>query len=68
MMYRVTTYLDSFPIVTLPIIEADGAIKDISDTFGAIPSTATKRVDGTNFSVYFVNSIFLPTLSNVALY
>jgi hypothetical protein len=60
-------YLDSCPIVTFPITEADGATKEASERVGATPSTATNRVDGTSFSVYFVTSILFPALSNADL-
>lgn len=61
------TYLEPFPIDTLPITDADGATKHSLDTVGPTPSTATKRVDGTSFSVYLVISIPLPALSNADL-
>jgi hypothetical protein len=55
-------------MVTSPTTEAEGATKvAFSDTEGARPSTATKRVEGTNFSEYLVISIPLPTLSRAAL-
>jgi hypothetical protein len=54
-------------MVTSPITDAEGATKLISDTLGATPSTATNLVLGTSFSVYFVTSIFFPTLSSVDL-
>lgn len=61
------TYLDSFPMVTSPITDADGATKLISDTFGAIPLTATNLVLGTSRSVYFVSSMVLPKPSSAVL-
>lgn len=49
--------------------EADGATKLFApDTAGATPSTATKRVEGTNFSVYFATSIPAPIPSSIALH
>lgn len=61
-------YLDSFPIVTSPITDAEGATKLISETLGATPSTATNLVLGTSFSVYLVTSILFPTLSRADLH
>uniref|UniRef100_A0A7S2Y6K5 Uncharacterized protein n=1 Tax=Entomoneis paludosa TaxID=265537 RepID=A0A7S2Y6K5_9STRA len=52
-----------FPMVTSPITEAEGATKHSSETFGTTSSKATKRVEGTNFSEYFVTSIPFPALS-----
>ena len=37
------------------------------DTVGATPSTATNRVDGTSFSVYFATSSLDPRLSSEPL-
>jgi hypothetical protein len=63
------THLELFPIVTSPTTEADGATKvALSETWGATPSTATKRVEGTKVSVYFVISILLPIVSIAALH
>ena len=62
------SYLECSPIDTLPITEADGATKLLGPvTEGATPSTATNRVDGTNFSVYFATSILDPMASSFAL-
>jgi hypothetical protein len=64
----INTYLEAFPIVTSPITAAEGATKaPLSDIFGTIPSTATKRVDGTSFSVYLVISKPFPMLSKAEL-
>lgn len=61
-------YLEFFPIVTSPITLAEGAINAAdSDTLGAIPFTATNRVDGTSRSEYFKTSIELPNLSKLCL-
>jgi hypothetical protein len=62
------TYLELDPSVTSPITDADGATKvAVSDTVGATPSTATKRVDGTNRSVYLATSILAPMSSKMVL-
>lgn len=60
-------YLDPFPILTFPITEAEGATKHSAETVGPIPSTATKRVEGTSFSVYLVISIPFPAPSSADL-
>ena len=53
---------------TSPITDAEGAIKLLAPwTEGAMPSTETNRVDGTNFSLYFVTSRLVPKPSRVAL-
>lgn len=55
-------------MVTSPITDAFGATKlVVFATTGATPSTATKRVDGTNFSVYLATSKDEPTPSRAAL-
>ena len=61
-------YLECSPIETLPTIEADGAMKLLEpETAGAISSTATSRLEGTNLSVYLETSIDAPILSITAL-
>jgi hypothetical protein len=64
---KLKKYLDSLPMVTSPITDAEGATKLISDTFGATPLTATNLVLGTRRSVYFVNSILFPKPSRAVL-
>jgi hypothetical protein len=55
-------------MVTSPITLADGATNAAdSDTVGAIPFTATNRVDGTSRSEYFKTSMVLPNLSKLCL-
>jgi hypothetical protein len=55
-------------MVTLPTMEADGAMKLLApERVGAIPSTETIRVEGTNRSVYFATSMLAPILSKAAL-
>ena len=55
-------------MVTLPITDAEGAIKLLAPgKAGATPSTDTIRLDGTNRSVYFATSMLAPRLSRVAL-
>lgn len=64
----IRTYLECSPMVTLPITEAEGAIKLLAPgSAGATPSTETIRLDGTNRSVYFATSMLAPRLSSVAL-
>mmetsp|Transcript_17336 Transcript_17336/g.48042 ORF Transcript_17336/g.48042 Transcript_17336/m.48042 type:complete len:229 (+) Transcript_17336:503-1189(+) len=59
--------LECSPMETSPTTDADGATKLLApETTGAMPSTETNRVDGTNRSVYFVTSICLPKLSIAA--
>ena len=62
------TYLECSPMVTLPMTEAEGAMKLFAPgRAGATPSTETIRLEGTSRSVYFATSILAPKLSSVAL-
>jgi hypothetical protein len=64
----ISTYLECSPSVTLPMTEADGAMKLFAPgRAGATPSTDTRRVEGTNRSVYFATSMPAPILSKAAL-
>ena len=55
-------------MVTLPITDADGAMKLLApDKAGETPFTETIRDEGTKRSVYFATSIPAPILSSAAL-
>ncbi|MGK3745290.1 MAG: hypothetical protein ACI8RD_013495 [Bacillariaceae sp.] len=55
-------------MVTLPITDADGAMKLLAPgKAGETPFTETIRDEGTNRSVYFATSIPAPILSSAAL-
>ena len=62
------SYLECSPMVTLPITDADGAMKLLApDKAGETPFTETIRDEGTKRSVYFATSIPAPILSSAAL-
>jgi hypothetical protein len=55
-------------MVTLPITDADGAMKLLAPgKAGETPFTETIRDEGTNRSVYFATSMPAPILSSAAL-
>ena len=63
------SYLECSPMVTLPITDAEGAMKLLAPgRAGATPSTETIRVDGTKRSVYLATSMLAPMLSSAALH